>query len=100
MYKVIFSRQAAKDFDKLKRAGFVYAKKVKTLIEIVSMNPYQNPQPYEKLVGDLQGFLSRRINEQHRFVYDVLPNTLNTKDENSTPYEGIVHILKLWTHYE
>jgi len=100
MYKVIFSRQAVKDLEKLKRAGLVYVKKTKTLIEIVSVNPYQNPPPYEKLVGDLQGYLSRRINEQHRFVYDVLPNTHNTKDESGTPFEGIVHILKIWTHYE
>ena len=70
------------------------------LVDIVSINPYQNPPQYEKLVGNLHGFYSRRINEQHRFVYDVLPNKMNIVDENNNPYEGIVHVLKLWTHYE
>jgi len=73
MYKSILSKQAVKDLEKLKRAGVSYAQKAKGLVDIVSNNPYQNPPPYEKLVGDLQGYYSRRINEQHRFVYDVLP---------------------------
>ena len=98
MYKVILSRQAQKDLDKAKRAG--YGKKIKELIIIVTDNPYKTPPYYEKLTGDLQGYYSRRINEQHRFVYDVLPNSDNLKDENDIPYIGIVHILRLWTHYE
>ena len=100
MYKTVLSRQAVKDLEKLKRAGAIYVKKVQGLIKIVSVNPYQNPPPYEKLVGDLQGYYSRRINEQHRFIYDVLPNTDNLKDENGTPYIGVVHVLRMWTHYE
>ena len=100
MYKTILSRQAIKDLEKLKRAGTSYVRKAKLLIDIVSDNPYQTPPSYEKLVGDLQGFYSRRINEQHRFVYDVRPNSDNFLDENGLPYKGIVHVLRMWTHYE
>ena len=100
MYKHILSRQAKKDLEKLKRAGPSYVRKVKWLVDIMSNNPYQNPPPYEKLVGDLQGYYSRRINEQHRLIYDILPNTDNLKDENGTPYKGVIHILRMWTHYE
>ena len=100
MHKVIFSRQAVKDLGKLKRAGATYARKIKELAGIVAENPYQNPPPYEKLVGDLQGYYSRRINEQHRFVYDILENTDNIKDESGVTYKGIIHVLKIWTHYE
>ena len=98
MYKVILSRQAQKDFDKAKQAG--YGKKIKELIDIVNENPYRTPPRYEKLVGDLQGFFSRRINEQHRFVYDVQPNTKHLTDQDGKLYKGIVHVLKMWTHYE
>jgi Txe/YoeB family toxin of toxin-antitoxin system len=98
IYKVILSRQAAKDFSKIKQAG--YGKKVKELIDIVTSNPYQTPPRYEKLVGDLQGYYSRRINEQHRFVYDVQANVSNLKDDNGNLYKGIVHVLRMWTHYE
>ena len=98
MYRVTLSRQAEKDFGKVKRTG--YGRKVKELISIVEKNPYQTPPRYEKLVGDLQGYYSRRINEQHRFVYDVKPNTENLKDADSNLYKGIVHVLRMWTHYE
>jgi len=100
MYKVILSRQAVKDFDKLKKAGSAYAKKAKGLIDIIRENPFETPPPYEKLVGDLKGYFSRRINDQHRFVYDVKPNTDYMKDEDGVPFKGIVHVLKMWTHYE
>jgi len=98
MYKVILTQQAFKDLEKLKRAG--YSKKAKELTEVVEENPYQNPPPYEKLVGDLQGFYSRRINDQHRYTYQVLPNTKNLSDSSGNPYKGIVHVLRMWTHYE
>jgi len=98
MYKVILSRQAQKDLVKLKRVGL--SKKAGELVGIVTENPYQNPPPYEKLSGDLKGLYSRRINDQHRFVYDVLPNTGGLLDPNDVPYKGIVHVLKMWTHYE
>ena len=100
MYKAILSRQSEKDLEKLRRAGASYVRKAKGFVDIVSNNPFQIPPPYEKLVGDLQGYYSRRINEQHRFIYDVLPNTNNLKDENGTAYKGIVHVLRMWTHYE
>ena len=77
MHKVIATRQAKKDSEKLKQAGLL--DKAKELAEIVQDNPYQTPPPYEKLSGDLSGYYSRRINIQHRFVYEelriVLPET-------------------------
>jgi Txe/YoeB family toxin of toxin-antitoxin system len=100
VYKVILSRQAAKDFEKLKRAGTAYTRKIKEIIGIVSENPYQNPPPYEKLSGELAGYYSRRINEQHSFVYDIIANSENIADENGIPYKGFVHVLRMWTHYE
>lgn len=100
MYKPVMSRQACKDLDNLKRAGAVYAKKANQYVVIVSKDPYQNPPPYKKLIGDLDGYYSRRINDQHRFVYEVLPNSNNLTDESGIPYKGIVRILSMWTHYE
>ena len=100
MYKVILSTQAVKDLAKLKNAGAAYARKAKRLVGVVSNNPYQSPPLYEKLVGDLQSYYSRRINKKHRFIYDILPNTENLKDANGNPYKGIVHVLRMWTHYE
>ena len=98
MYKVVSSRQAFKDSEKLKQAGL--SVKAKELTRIVAKNPYQTPPPYEKMSGDLQGFYSRRINKQHRFVYEVLPNAENLTDANGIPYKGIVRIIRMWTHYE
>ena len=97
-YKAILTRQAQKDLEKLKRAGL--SGKAKTLTAIVETDPYQNPPPFEKLVGDLKGVYSRRINDQHRYTYAVLPNFKNLVDENGEPYKGIVHVLRMWTHYE
>jgi len=98
MYKVVTTRQAAKDSDLLKRAGL--SEKAKEFTRIVKQNPYQNPPPYEKLLGNLDGYYSRRINRQHRFVYEVLSNADNLIDENDVPYKGIVKIIRMWTHYE
>ena len=70
------------------------------LLAIIQENPFQNPPPYEKLKGDLEGLYSRRINKQHRIVYGVLPNDENFIDENGKTYKGIVKILRMWTHYE
>lgn len=83
-YRIIFSKRANKDGQKIKQAGLTG--KVKKLIEIVSENPYS--PPYEKLVGDLQGLYSRRINITHRFVYEVLEE------------EKTIRVLAMWTHYE
>ena len=98
IYKVILSRQALKDLEKLKGIGL--SKKAKELTGIVESNPYQNPPPYKKLVGELKDYYSRRINEQHRYVYSIKPNTNRLANENGAPYKGIVHVLRMWTHYE
>jgi toxin YoeB len=85
-WQVILSRQASKDAKKLAQAGL--KPQAKLLLEILSENPYATPPPYEKLVGNLRGFYSRRISIQHRLVYRV--------DET----EKVVHVLRMWTHYE
>lgn len=82
-YKISYSKKALKDITLLKSAHL--DKKAKQLIEILKQNPYQNPPPYEKLTGNLQGLYSRRINLQHRLVYDV-------REDN-------VLIFSMWTHY-
>ena len=86
MYEVKLSKMAQKDLAKLKAAGL--SKKALHLAEILKQNPYQNPPPYEKLVGNLAGYCSRRINIQHRMVYEVFEA------------EKTVRILRMWTHYE
>ena len=86
MYKVVFSRQAVKDRRRIAEAGL--EKRTKALLSVLIENPFRAPPPYEKLVGDLSGFYSRRINIQHRLVYSV--------DEEART----VKILRLWTHYE
>lgn len=86
MYKIEYRKKIVKDLDKLKNSGL--DNKVKNLINILRENPYQNPPPFEKLIGDLDGTYSRRINIQHRLVYQVL-------EDNK-----IVRILSLWSHYE
>ncbi len=86
IWKVVYTKQAIKDSQKILLSGL--KPKTKKLIEILSSNPYQNPPPYEKLVGDLQGALSRRINIKHRLVYQVIEDRKTVK------------ILRMWTHYE
>jgi len=86
MWELRYTNQAKKDAKKLASSGL--KKKAKELLDIVSENPYQTPPPYEKLVGDLSGAYSRRINIQHRLVYQILED------------EKIVKVLRLWTHYE
>ena len=85
-WRLAFTRQAQKDARKLASSGL--KNKAQELLQIISKNPYQNPPPYEKLVGDLSGALSRRINIQHRLVYQVHEQ------------EKSIKILRLWTHYE
>jgi Txe/YoeB family toxin of toxin-antitoxin system len=85
-WRVVFSRQAQKDSRKLAAAGL--RPKAERLLALLAEDPFQNPPPYEKLVGDLSGFYSRRINIQHRLVYQI--------DEK----ERVVKVLRLWTHYE
>ena len=85
-WELVFTKQAQKDAKKLSRAGL--KKKAQVLLEVITENPFQNPPPYEKLIGDLKGAYSRRINIQHRLVYQVL------KQENT------IKVIRLWTHYE
>ncbi len=85
-WTLIFTKQAQKDAKKLKASGLKL--KAERLLEILELNPYQNPPPFEKLVGDLTGACSRRINIQHRLVYQVLEDVQTVK------------IIRLWTHYE
>ena len=95
MYLLAFSKDAEKDKKRLREAGL--DGNAKRLLRILSENPFQNPPPYEKLVGDLRGMYSRRINIQHRIVYQVfqLPS-----EQDGKTYEGTVRILRMWTHYE
>ena len=85
-WQVVFSRHAEKDAKKLAAAGL--KAKAQELLGILAVDPFQNPPPYEKLVGDLAGAYSRRINIQHRLVYEVF-----TK-------ERVVRVLRMWSHYE
>jgi Txe/YoeB family toxin of toxin-antitoxin system len=83
---LVFDRRTKKDGKKLARAGF--QAKTDALLDILERNPFQNPPPYEKLVGDMAGSYSRRINIQHRLVYQVLPQSKTVK------------VLRIWSHYE
>ena len=85
-WKVVYTKQAQKDAKKISAAAL--RRKVEELLSILSRNPYQTPPRYEKLVGDLAGAYSRRINIQHRLVYQVLDKA------------KVVKVLRLWTHYE
>ena len=86
MFQVKYSKKAVQDIQKLKSAKL--DKKAKALVNLISQNPYQIPPPYEKLIGELLGKLSRRINVKHRLVYQVFEE------------EKIIKIISLWSHYE
>lgn len=96
MYLIKFSKLAEKDKKLLKRAGL--EKKAKELLNIIAQNPFQTPPPCEKLLGNLEGNYSRRINIQHRMVYEVFEADESICD--SEQYEGIVLIKRMWTHYD
>ena len=85
-WTLIYSRQAQTDAKKLATSGL--KPKAARLLEVIAVDSFATPPRYEKLVGDLAGCYSRRINIQHRLVYEVLPD------------EHVVHILRMWTHYE
>jgi len=85
-WKIVYTKQAQKDAKKLASSNL--KAQAQTILEILKINPYQNPPPYEKLVGDLAGAYSRRINIQHRIVYQVFEE------------QKIVKVLRMWTHYE
>jgi len=86
IWSPVYTKQAQRDAKKLAASGL--KEKAKDLLAVVEANPYQNPPPYEKLVGDLSGSYSRRINIQNRIVYQVLEE------------DHIVKVLRIWTHYE
>ena len=86
MYDIVVAKLALKDFSKLTSAGL--DKKAKALIELLKEDPYRNPPTYEKLVGDMDGLYSRRINIKHRLVYQVNEETKTVK------------IVSAWSHYE
>jgi Txe/YoeB family toxin of toxin-antitoxin system len=86
MWRIVYSKQAVKDSSRLIEAGL--ADKAKALVAILEADPFAAPPPFEKLVGDLSGAFSRRINIQHRLVYQVFDK------------EKAVRILRMWTHYE
>lgn len=85
-WKIVYTKQGLKDKRTAYEAGF--SEKIKTLLEIVGNNPFEDYPPFEKLVGDLSGAYSRRINRQHRFVYQVYQK------------EHTVKVISMWTHYE
>ncbi|MCC2717623.1 Txe/YoeB family addiction module toxin [Finegoldia magna] len=85
-YKIVYTKKAIKDIKNLKSAGI--DKKAKMLVELIKQNPYQTPPYYEKLQGELKGAYSRRINIQHRLVYEVFEK------------EKTIKIISLWSHYE
>ncbi len=85
-WEIVYTKQAQKDARKLASSGL--KNKAKTLLNIIKNDPYQNPPPYEKLVGDLSGAYSRRINIQHRLVYQIYEK------------EHTIKVIRLWTHYE
>ena len=85
-WNLVYTKQAQKDAKKLAASNL--KDKAQSLLDIIQINPFKNPPPYEKLVGDLEGAYSRRINIQHRLVYEVIES------------ENTVKILRMWTHYE
>ena len=85
-WRLVFTKQAQKDAKKIAQSGL--KPQASRLLDILRKNPYQNPPPYEKLVGDLSGALSRRINIQHRLIYQVLDDIKTVK------------VIRMWTHYE
>jgi Txe/YoeB family toxin of toxin-antitoxin system len=85
-WTLVYTKQARKDAKKLAESGL--KPKAQALLDVLAENPWQNPPPYEKLTGDLSGACSRRINIQHRLIYQVL-------DKDKT-----VKVIRMWTHYE
>jgi len=85
-WEIVYTKQAQSDAGRLFKAGF--KQKAIVILSVLEQNPFQNPPPYEKLVGDLAGFYSRRINIQHRMVYQVYKT------------QKVVKVIRMWTHYE
>jgi len=85
-WRLVFTKQAQKDAKKIAQSGL--KPQAERLLELLTENPYKNPPPYEKLIGDLSGAYSRRINIQHRLVYQVIDDIQTVK------------VIRMWTHYE
>ena len=85
-WSVVYAKQSLKDAKKVKASGL--KEKAQALLDVLESHPFQNPPPFEKLVGDLSGAYSRRINIQHRLVYEVFPE------------QRTVRVLRMWTHYD
>lgn len=85
-WEILFTKQAQKDANKISQAGL--KPKVIELLQLLKENPFQNPPPYEKLIGDLSGAYSRRITIQHRLIYQIFPEDKKIK------------VLRMWTHYK
>ena len=98
MYDIRLTKQAVKDTVNIERAGL--KPKAAKIIQTIRQNPFEESQDFEKLKGDFKGAFSRRINRQHRFVYEVLPNDESLEDTTGEPYKGIVKVSSMWTHYE
>lgn len=86
MYKIEYHKRVLKELERIKKINL--SEKTKELIDIIRINPFKNPPPYEKLCGDLKGFYSRRINIKHRLVYQVFES------------KKIIRIISVWSHYE
>lgn len=95
MYRIVYEKQAARDIKNLKAAGLT--DKAKNLIEVVRENPFKRSPDYEPLVGNLKGYFSRRINIQHRLVYQVYAEPITV---DQITYEGTVKIIRMWSHYD
>jgi len=85
-WRLLYTKQAQKDAKKLNASNL--REKAQKILDLIAVNPFQNPPPYEKLIGDLDGAYSRRINIQHRLVYEVIES------------EHQIKIIRMWTHYE
>ena len=85
-WTLVYSRQAQKDAKKIASSGL--KQRAQRLLDVIAEDPFGKPPRYEKLVGDLAGCYSRRINIQHRLVYEIFPD------------QNVVHVLRMWTHYE
>lgn len=98
MYLIVFTKQADKDKKLLKNAGL--KQKAQELLNIIAVNPFQEPPSYEKLLGGLSSYYSRRINLYHRLAYRVDENAQQFKDDDGNLYEGIITVKRMWSHYE
>ena len=95
MYRIVYTKQAAKDIKNLKSIGL--SEKAKNLIEVLKEDPFKNQPPYESSVRNLSGYFSRRINLQHRLVYQVYSDVVKV---DNIIYDGTVKVIRMWTHYD